>query len=48
MGLKSVSTIACSNHYADNFTVCINYNQNVVSFGYSSKGGHKEEDMFPP
>ena len=46
MALRSVSTIFCSY----DFTVCINNDQNVVSFGTSYNGahGHKEEDVFPP
>ena len=46
MALRSVSTIVGS----DDFTVCINNNQNVVSFGRSFEGahGHKEKDVFPP
>ena len=47
MALRSVSTIVCS----FGFTVCINNDKNVVSFGRSNKGahGHKEEDnVFPP
>ena len=46
MAMRSVSKIVCS--YS--FTVCINNDQNVVSFGRSSKGahGHEEEDVFPP
>ena len=46
MALRSVSNIVCSY----NFTVCINNDQNVVSFGTSSRGGHghEEEDVFPP
>ena len=46
MALRSVSTIVCSNE----FTVCINNDQNVLSFGRArnSAHGHKEEDVFPP
>ena len=46
MALRSVSNIVCSNF----FTVCINNDQNVVSFGYSDKcgHGHKEYNVFPP
>ena len=46
MALRSVSNIVCS----DNFTVCINNDQNVVSFGRSYYGanGHKEDKVFPP
>ena len=46
MALRSVSTIVCSN----SFTVCINIDQNVVSFGSSCyrAHGHDEEDVFPP
>ena len=46
MALRSVSNIVCSN----DFTVCINNDQNVVSFGKSYKGGHghKEDNVFPP
>ena len=46
MALRSVSNIVCSEY----FTVCINNDQNVVSFGRSDYGahGHKEEDVFPP
>ena len=46
MALRSVSTIVCS----DDFTVCINNEQNVVSFGRSDYGahGHEEINVFPP
>ena len=46
MALRSVSNIVCS--YV--FTVCINNDQNVVSFGYSHRGshGHEEYYVFPP
>ena len=46
MALRSVSNIVCSG----DFTVCINNNQNVVSFGTSGSGGHghKEDNVFPP
>ena len=46
MALRIVSTIVCSY----NFTVCINNDQNVVSFGRSYYGanGHKEDKVFPP
>ena len=46
MALRSVSNIVCS----DNFTVCINNNQNVLSFGRSTCGahGHNEDNVFPP
>ena len=46
MALRSVSNIVCS----INFTVCINKDQNVVSFGTSYYGGHghKEYKVFPP
>ena len=47
MALRSVSTIVCSEY----FTVCINNDQNVVSFGKSKSGahGHEEEyNVFPP
>ena len=46
MAARSVSTIVCSG----NFTVCINNDQNVTSFGRSKIGahGHEEEVVFPP
>ena len=46
MALRSVSNIVCS----DFFTVCINNDQNVVSFGTAFKGAHGHEVMnvFPP
>ena len=45
MALRSVSNIVCSR----NFTVCINNDQNVVSFGRSMYGAHgHDEDVFPP
>ena len=46
MALRSVSNIVCS----VDFTVCINNDQNVVSFGTSRSGahGHKEDNVFPP
>ena len=46
MALRSVSNIVCSN----DFTVCINNDQNVVSFGWSTKGAHGNEEynVFPP
>ena len=46
MVLRSVANIAGS----DNCTVCINNNQNIVSFGMSYYGahGHEEKDVFPP
>ena len=46
MALRSVSNTVCSR----NFTICINNDQNVVSFGWSySRGhGHEEDYVFPP
>ena len=46
MALRSVSNIVCS----FDFTVCINNDQNVVSFGYSTRNGHghAEKDVFTP
>merc|ERR1712227_632983 len=46
MALRSVSNIVCSY----DFTVCINNNQNLVSFGHSERNGHghKEYNVFPP
>ena len=46
MALRRVSNIVCSS----DFTVCINNDQNVVSFGRSTNSahGHKEQDVFPP
>merc|ERR1712100_413684 len=44
--MGSVSSIVCSY----DFTVCINNNKNVVSFGRSRSGahGHKEDNVFSP
>jgi len=44
--LRSVSNIVCS----DSFTLCLNNDLNVVSFGRSTNGshGHKEDNVFPP
>ena len=46
MALRSVSNIVCS--YG--FTVCLNNDQNVVSFGISHNGahGHTENEVFTP
>jgi len=46
MASRSVSNIVCSVH----FTLCVNNDKNVVSFGKSDKGahGHKESVVFPP
>ena len=46
MAKRIVSNIVCS--YG--FTVCINNDHNVVSFGMSQKGahGHEAEEVFPP
>ena len=46
MALRSVSNIVCTSE----FTVCINSDLNVVSFGISTKcsHGHKEYNVFPP
>ena len=41
MALRSVSTIVCS----PNFTVCLNKDQNVASFGWSYYVAHT---VFPP
>ena len=40
MALRSVSNIVCS--YG--FTVCINHDQNIVSFGTSDFGGHGHKE----
>ena len=44
MALRSVSNIVGSGE----FTICINNNQNVVSFGKSTSGahGHEEKRVF--
>ena len=46
MALRSVSNIVCST----DFTVCINHDKNVVSFGISDDGahGHEKSNVFPP
>ena len=46
MALRSVSNIVGS----EDFTVCINKNQNIISFGRSKRGahGHEEKEVFPP
>ena len=46
MALRSVSNIVCS----DSFTLCLNNDLNVVSFGRSTNGshGHEEINVFPP
>ena len=41
MALRSVSNIVCSSE----FTVCINNDKNVVSFGKSFKGAHGHEEV---
>ena len=46
MALRSVASIVCSN----DFTVYINNDHNVLSFGTSTRGahGHEEDNVFPP